>query len=308
MTISAFDGPVVTFPNSNTTGLTQSNPEGGPSMFAHSRGILDLRRQFTYIPGQNFGKATLGWISHQAQVLSQVPYTATVNNIAAAQTATSGTAMTLVSASATGITAGVSSVRADTGATVTGLLAIDSAMTTIAYGSAGTIQAWSPDQAISRNIRISCNGTDTTGAYIVRGYDIYGFPLTESIAGGAGTAVTAVVVSGSKAFKYVASVTPTGTVNSTGATVGTGDTIGLPLRADRWTELSIWQGNTAIAVGTGFTAAITSAATQSTGDVRGTYALQTASNGVDRLVINQRPLPANISTTAGLTGVNQYSS
>lgn len=307
MTITAWTGAVGTFPSDVPQGVPSGqNPEGGPSFFAHGTMLLDLRQQYTYIPGQNFGKQTCGWISVGCQTIDQVPYTATINNIAAAQTATAGTALTLVSASATGITAGVSIVRADTGATVTGLLAIDSAMTTVTFGSAGTIQVWDPTKAVSRNLRISCNGADQTSTFVIRGYDLYNFPLSETVTGTAGTATTAVVVSGVKAFKYVASVTPAGTLNSTGLTVGTGDVIGLPIRADRWSELFGTLGNTSITVGTGFTAAVTTTATATSGDVRGTYALQTAANGVNRLTIKQFPLPSNLNSTAGITGVSQF--
>ena len=307
MSITAFDGPLVTFANGALAGTpTGQNPEAGPSMLSHGMGLLDLRYQYTYVPGQNFGKQVSGWLSLDCQTIDQVPYTATIDNLAGAQTAVAATAMTLRTASATGITAGVSITNALTGATVTGLLAIDSAMTTVAYGAAGTIQIWDPTKAIARNIRISSNGVDTTGVYTVKGFDIYGFPLTEAITGGNGTNATAVIVSGLKAFKYVASVTPSGTVNSTGASVGVGDVIGLPVRADRWTELSGSLGNTAVTVGTGFTAAVTTTATATSGDVRGTYALQTGSNNVSRLVIKQTPLPANVSSTAGITGVSQF--
>lgn len=306
MTISAFDGPLVTFPGTNVTGIVQSNPEGGPSLLAHGFGIEDLRTQFAYIPGSNFGKPVYGWLNGGYQTIDQVPYTATVNNLAAAQTAVAGTALTLVSASATGVTAGVSIVRADTGATVTGLLALDNAMTSVGFGSAKTINIWDPTNALSRNIKITFNGADQTGTFTIKGYDLYGFPLTEAITGTSATAATTIAVSGVKAFKYVASVTPSGTVNSTGLTVGTGDVIGLPLRADRNPELSIWLGNTAVVASTGFTAAVTSTATATSGDVRGTYALQSASNGVLRLAVKQFPLPANVNSTAGMTGVNQY--
>jgi hypothetical protein len=129
--------------------------------------------------------------------------------------------------------------------------------------------------------------------------------MSETITGTTGTAQTAVAVTGNKAWKYIASITPAGTVNSTGLTVGTTDTIGLPLRADRWTELDIANGNTAVIASTGFTAAVTTTATATSGDVRGTYALQTASNGVNRVAVKQSPLPLNINSTAGLTGVNQ---
>ena len=309
MTITAFDGPVVVFPQPNTSSLVQTNPEAGPSIFNHGIALGDPRAIYAYDPGQNFGAQVSGWVSLSCQTLDQVPYTTTANNLAGAQTATAGTAMTLRSASATGITAGVSIVNALTGANVTGLLAIDSAMTTVTFGSAGTIQIWDPTKAISRNVTISSNANDTSGTYTVRGYDIYGYPLAETITGSNGTSGTASLASGLKAFKYIASVTPAGTVNSTGAAVGVGDVIGLPLRADRWTELSAYVGNTAIIATTGFTAAVTSTATATSGDVRGTYGLQTSSNGVLRLVVRQSPQVSNlVGPTTGLLGVSQFSS
>lgn len=307
MSITAYTGPIVVdYSGTLPSSPQNTNPEAGPSMFAMGMALLDARYQYTYVPGQNFGKQTSGWLSLNCQTIDQVPYTATINNLAAAQTATAGTALTLVSASATGITAGVTIIRADTGATVTGLLAIDSAMTTVAFGSAGTIQIWDPTKALSRNIRVSSNANDTSGTYTVRGYDIYGFPLTETITGANGTSGTASIASGVKAFKYIASVTPASTVNSTGVTIGTGDVIGLPLRADRFSELLVTQGNTSIVASTGFTAAVTTTATATSGDVRGTYALQTSSNGVLRVTVKQSPLSSNVNTSAGLTGVTPY--
>lgn len=171
MTITAFDGPLVTISPYNTTGLVQSNPESGPSTLVHGLSLQDSRDPYRYVPGSNFGKRVYGWLSGLYQTIDQVPYTATVNNIAAAQTAVANTNLTLVSASATGITAGVSIVRADTGATVTGLLAIDSAMSSVSFGSAGTINIWDPTRAVSRALKITSNGTDT-GQFVVKGYDL----------------------------------------------------------------------------------------------------------------------------------------
>ena len=308
MTISAFDGPLVVFPQLNTSSLVENNPEAGPSVFNHGIALGDPRApQFAYVPGQNFGKQVSGWVSLSCQTIDQVPYTTTANNIAAAQTATAGTAMTLVSASATGITAGVTITNSLTGAVVTGLLAIDSAMTTVTFGSAGTIQIWDPTKAISRNVTITSNASDTVGTYTVRGYDIYGYPLTETLTGANGTSGTTAIANGAKAFKYIASVTPAGTLNSTGATVGVGDVFGLPIRADRASELVSYVGNTAIIASTGFTAAVTTTATATSGDVRGTYGLQSSSNGVLRLVVRQSPKVGNLNqATTGLLGVAQF--
>lgn len=306
MTISAFSGPFVSFPETNTSSLVQSNPEGGPSMFNHGIALLDPRAPFTYQPGQNFGKQVSGWLSLNCQTIDQVPQTATINNIVISSGATASVAMTLVAANTTGITVSSQVVNALTGQLVTGLLALDSAMTTFGFGSANTIQIWDPTKAISRNIRISANGNDTSVVFTIRGYDLYGFPLTEAITGANGTSGTASIASGVKAFKYIASVTPSANSGSTGVTVGTGDVIGLPLRADRFSELTAWLGNTAVVASTGFTAGVTTAATSTSGDVRGTYALQTGSNGILRLAIKQAPQVQNTTSSTGLLGVAQY--
>ncbi len=304
MTISAFDGPVVTFPAVNVTGLVQSNPEAGPSVFMHGLALADPRYAYAYIPGENFGKQVSGWLNGAYSTMDQVVSTASTSNIAAAQTAVVNTALTLTAA--TGVTSGVSIVRGDTGAVVTGLLAIDSAMTTVAFGQQGTIKLWDPTTAISRTVRISSNGADQTAVFVIRGFDIYGFPLSDSVTGTSGTATTALISSSVKTFKYIQSITPTGTVSSTGLTVGTGDTIGLPLRADRFSELSMTYGNTSVTASTGFTAAVTTTATSTSGDVRGTYALQASSDGVKRLAVRQSPQVSNSTSTTGLLGVAQF--
>ncbi len=309
MSITAFTGPVVTFASGTLSGEPSGqNPEAGPSLFSDSVAVLDKRQPFTYIPGQNFGKQTSGWLSDLCQTLDQVPATATANNLYASAAVTATVAITLRTANTTGITVGQTVTSALTGAIVTGLIALDSAMTTVAFGSAGTIQIWDPTKALSRNVTITSNANDTSATFTVRGYDIYGYPLTETITGANGTSGTTAVASGAKAFKYIASVTPGGTINSTGVAVGTGDVIGLPLRADRFSELLGMLGNTSITASTGFTAAVTTTATATSGDVRGTYSLQTASNGVLRFSLKQMPLVSNVNTTAGLTGVSQYSS
>lgn len=240
MTITALDGPVVGgIPSAPYTGMpANTNPEAGPSLFNHFVGLLDPRGVYTYIPGQNFGKKTYGHLSGFLQAVDQVPTAKTANNIAAAQTATAGTALTLAAANTTGVTVSTSITNASTGATVTGLLALDTAMAGVSFGSAGTMQIWDPAKAIARNVVITSNGNDSSGTYTVAGYDLYNFPMTEAITGGNSAAA-----SGKKAFKYIASVTPSGTVNSTGVTVGTGDVFGLPVRADRQTQVLIEYGN-----------------------------------------------------------------
>lgn len=308
MSITAFDGPVVTFPSPNTTSyLTQSNPEAGPSVFMHGLALADPRQPFSYLPGQNFGKQVSGWVSLKCQTIDQVPYTASAQAIVVATGMVTGAVMPLVSTSGTGITTGVSIVRADTGATVTGLLAIDSAMTTVKFGTAQTIQIWDPTKALARNIRVSAQGTASGATFVIAGYDLYGYPISETITGPVGTGSAYALTEGLKGFKYVASVTSNGTATATGIAIGFGDTFSFPLRADRFTELQVAVGNTAIIASTGFTASVTTTATATSGDIRGTYGLQTSSNGVLRLSVYQSPQVSNCSTAAGLLGVSQYS-
>jgi hypothetical protein len=178
----------------------------------------------------------------------------------------------------------------------------------------GPVTVYNPQWAISRCIGVTSNGDDTGGTYTIAGYDVYGFPMTQTITGlSSGQAVT------TKAFKYIASVTPNGTINSTTLTVGTTDIIGLPLRADAFPNLQVWWGTTLptlVTVDTGsgpaFIAADISVPTASTGDVRGTVNLAAttglgfASNGTRRLVVYQSVPPANLTTQVGLLGQTQF--
>ena len=126
MSVSAFSGPLITF--GNEVGAPDYNPEGATSLFFHGTGYLDHRLPFTFQPGQNFGAKTLGWLGSGARHMKTVygpPVTKSNTIIAAAAHITAATAMTLASATATGIAVGVTVPRSDTGVNVTGLLALD---------------------------------------------------------------------------------------------------------------------------------------------------------------------------------------
>ena len=72
-------------------------------------------------------------------------------------------------------------------------------------------------------------------------------------------------------------------------------------------DVSLEMNNAAITSATGYVAAVlTSPATASTGDVRGTYAVQTPTDGTLLLGVSQSPLVANMGSTTGLFGVTQY--
>lgn len=306
MTISALDGPVIAVKSnplgSVGSGSANQNPQEAPSLFNQAVGLLDPRIPFTYYPGNDSVEKVYGWLTSEVLAINQVPSAISAVNIAASQSPGAG-AITLVSSSGAGITVSTSITRADTGAAVTGLLAIDTAMSGVGFGQDATINMWDPTKAISRSVRITSGGNDTGITFTVSGYDLYGYPVTETITG-----ANATVALGVKAFKYISGVTHTGTVAGT-VTIGTGDVIGLPIRADYFGEIRVIYNSTVITASTGFTAAVTTnPATATTGDTRGTYLLQTASDGTRRLQVYISPSPANISSVTGLFGVAQNAS
>lgn len=130
-----------------------------------------------------------------------------------------------------------------------------------------------PRQCIARGIVTTVSaGTSSSNHLVVHGWDIYGEPMTESIACSAATNY------GKKAFKYIGSVVPDFTDNTNNYTVGTSDVFGFAQRADYLEETLVWW-DSALVVGTaatsadyGFVAAdTTNPATTTTGDVRGTF-------------------------------------
>lgn len=179
------------------------------------------------------------------------------------------------------------------------------------FGSAGTIQLWNPMALTARAVSITTSvaTVGTTNVFTVAGYDIYGYPMSEAISVPS-TTVSGTTTSGKKAFKFITSVTPSVTDATTSYSVGTTNIIGLPLRSDFFgANTFVYPGTGAtnlVTSVTGYTAAVTTTATTTTGDVRGTYALQTAaSTGTNRLIVRQSPALYNISSATGLFGVTQ---
>jgi len=180
----------------------------------------------------------------------------------------------------------------------------------VPFGQAGTVQLWNPMAILGRAVSITpTSGTPTANInFTVAGYDIYGYPMTEVIALTTASAQST-AVNGKKAFKYIASVTPTVSDTIT-FSVGTTNIIGLPIRSDNWGDVildySASLNPVLVTAATGYTAAVTTVATTTTGDVRGTYALQTAaSSGANRIVLKQSPAVYNVGSTVGLFGVTQ---
>lgn len=120
---------------------------------------------------------------------------------------------------------------------------------------------------VPRNVVAAWTNTATL---TVTGTDVYGNVVKET--SGSGTSMA-----GKKAFKTVTSVVPS--ANITGATVGTGDVLGLPVFLPGTAYvLKELQDGAAATAGT-VVAGVSSAATATTGDVRGTYDPNAACDG-----------------------------
>lgn len=169
-------------------------------------------------------------------------------------------------------------------------------------GTGGPMRYWNPSWALSRCIGITSNADDTGGTYTIKGFDGYGYPMTQTITGlSSGQAVT------TKAYKYIQSITPNGTINSTTLTAGTIDVFGLPLRTD-WVEyLTVYWNSLLVApASVVLVGADITTPTALTGDVRGTITATATSDGTKRLYVFWNPQAANISTVTGLLGQTQF--
>lgn len=176
------------------------------------------------------------------------------------------------------------------------------------YVVGGAVAAFDPTQAVTRAVSITGNAGSTAQNFTVRGYDIYGFAMTEVIAFAGGAATTP----GKKAFKYIASVTPASTDAGHNLSVGTTDVIGMNLRNDKWEYDNFFYNGAFVTVSTGWLAADQAVATGTTGDTRGTYALQSASDGTKRVAFfTTIPVYNLINATptnpAAMFGATQFS-
>jgi hypothetical protein len=135
--------------------------------------------------------------------------------------------------------------------------------------TAGVALAYNPRECLTRTISLTAV-TAATYSAVVQGWDLYGNPMAEVLALAAQT-----TMQGKKAFKYIGSIT-SGTTSAISVSFGLGDTIGAPLRFDTFSEMTVKWNNSLATNSNGYNFAVTTAATSTSGDVRGTIQLSTA--------------------------------
>jgi hypothetical protein len=158
---------------------------------------------------------------------------------------------------------------------------------------------------VPRNITATVTHSSSVVAMTitVTGYDYYGAPMSEALAIAAtGTSQTA---AGLKAFKYVYSVAFTVAADATTNTVnvGWGDVLGLPYvlpaKSDMLTNgcyfNEVLEGTAPAVI-----AGVTTTATTTTGDVRGTIDLNSALDG-STVSVWYRTDPESVATLFGVT-------
>lgn len=299
MAITRLQGPlVVPGAGPSIVGSPEYNDSSGPSVFAHGVGLLDNR--FGPFGGGDVTNPIPAWLgADDIYVVDQAPAIMAVANIAAAAIPVAGTPLTLVAASGAGITVG-QMLNSGTGMFVTARI-IDAAPTPLSLAAlGGGVTLYDPREAIARNVRVTSASADT-GTITIRGLDFYGFPMTEVI-----TMAGIGVVSGKKAFKAIISATPAAPLAGGNVSIGTGDVFGIHLAALEFQQLWLYWNGALVSATTGFLPAdVTTPATGITGDVRGTYAVQSASDGTKKLQIMYSPVPWALSSTA-LFGQPQY--
>jgi len=220
------------------------------------------------------GYPLFGAFSSPRYTYTVVPPTLSLTGLAAAQQTVTGATFTLTSTNAV---------------TIGGVSYVDLGMARLltASGADGNVVS------VSMTIRgleemVLLDGTLSAGK-----------AMTQTINGPTATAAVATT----KAFRYVRDVTAAAdTVGQ--VSIGFNDTLGFPYKVPYVGAVQMNYDGTVITSSAGYTAPVTtSPATAFTGDVRGTYALQSAANGIKRFVATIWLVDPN--TTTAIYGVPQ---
>jgi hypothetical protein len=300
MALSGMAGPLIVYgqnpSQAGTAYQSDYNPDLGPSGFFG--GIMLLDPRFGYrAPLQAGTLAAVGFYqSADYDAVDAVPSTIATANIGASLAAAAA-ALTLVTTTGAGITVSTAALTVpQSGVTLpAGTRFIDGAPAVLTYGQQGTVAAVDPRTMLARAVSITAAAGATATNATVRGFDFFGFAVTEVI-----TIVAGGTATGKKGFKAVTSATLNAADAGHAYSVGTSDVYEYPLQVTQFSQVSITWAGTDIIANTGYLPAdATTPATGITGSVRGTYATQSASNGANRLQISINPAPYNVFAANG---------
>ena len=294
---------------SSNTGNAGFPLNAGPSLDFLSSGIQDHRLPYNARGSSAVQPGIVGWYgSTDPIVANYVPSTIATANIAALANVATGVAMTLRATTGAGITVLSTSAPATfqpSGLVQSSGVVIDGLPSLALFGTGGnfTTGFYNRSTCVGRCVSITGVTAGAGGTFTVNMIDIYGYPLTQlvTVAAGANTVNTL------KACKAVVSVVPNFT-DAHNYSVGTADIYGFGILASYFGDVQVNWNSAVITANTGFVAAdTTNPATTTTGDVRGTYATQSASDGTKRLMMRVTPTLGSIlsNPTTGLFGQAQ---
>lgn len=304
MARTAFTAPAHIVKQRNVSGNTLTQPDSAPSLGYGGMNLLDHRMQYNRFNGLGNGAAAIaiGWLGNDNVVtLDYTPPASATANIAALANVVLNTPMALVTTSGAGVIVTSSALVAmpSMNTIPSGSLAMGTQMGYLFLGSRDITAYYDPTKAWACAVSISGVSGGAGVVFTVRGADVYGFPLSESITVAAG----ANTVNGKKAFKWVYSVTPA-TTDAHNYSVGTTLITGLSLAADSAGYFVEWLSGTGYTANPTIVAAVATTATATTGDVRGTTVLTNAAYVVSVKVSAARFTTVPLST--GLFGVAQF--
>jgi len=169
--------------------------DAAPSFQAFGGGLQDHRLPWDMYagPSGSVGFGVLGWYGAEPICLGAQPTALGAAKIAALANVVSGAAMTLAGAS-TGITvlSATASLLMWPGMPLNGQVAITAGLviegnpTPLQFGRRFIQGFYDRSKMVGRALSVTGVASGTGGAFTIRGYDIYGYPMSETITCGAG--------------------------------------------------------------------------------------------------------------------------
>lgn len=297
----------------NASGNTNQNPDTAPSFEYGGGALLDHRMPYQKFNAAGFGSmaAVVGWVNSGLcctldAAIASAPAAGT-GGIAAPAVTASGVPMTLTAA--TTLTSGAlvtpsALTTFPTGQVIpAGTVVIQSQAVYSKLGLRDITASYDPSNSCSRAIAVTGVAGGTGGTFVVKGFDYYGFAMTENIVATAG----ATTVNGKKAWKWITSITPQFTDGTHNYSFDVLNIFGLHLAVDASAYVDTFLAGTGyIANPTVVAADTTSPATATTGDVRGTVTQVPAGNRYTVFICTSNARLMSSSMTTGLFGVAQF--